>query len=215
MDKAWKERIDGWLEEKAATQQHLSQSIVPYMPYPHFDRPYQTQPQFSQYPGYSERNFAPARRFDNPQQFQPYDDSRDLTVGYPGPHFGPPYANAGYVPPGPYDAYDAEDRINAEQEGRVRFRSPLTSIISPQGSFIFTGSDQEAEEPLLSAAEASSSSRSFTATVRPLSLENGNSGRKTKSLPARPRPNYSAGDEKSFGKLLANVLQPQQNSLAD
>lgn len=205
MDNAWKQRIDGWLEEKSVAQQHLSQSIVPYMPHPHFDPAHQTQPQFSQYPGYSEGN-TPAGWFDNPQQFQPYGDSRDLTVGYPGPHFGPPYANAGYAPrPGPYDAY----RDDAEQEGHVRFRSPLTSIISPQGSFIFTDSDQEAQEPLLlTGAEASSSS--FKAKAK-----HGDSGRKTQSLPALPWPENSAGDAKSFGKLLANILQPQQNIPAD
>ena len=56
MDKTWKKRIDGWLEEKAGKR--FSQPIPPYTPYfypsSHFYPSSQTQPQFSQYPRYPE-----------------------------------------------------------------------------------------------------------------------------------------------------------------
>ena len=100
MDKAWKKRIDGWLDEKASTQ-FIPQSITSYIPC--IDPSSQTQPQSSQYPGYSEtvrdyQSSAPA------YTSQPYGSyPSDSKVGYTGPDFGP-YANADYVPPDPYDS---------------------------------------------------------------------------------------------------------------
>ena len=120
MDKAWKQRIDGWLEEKAATQ-FLPQSIAPYTPY--FDPSSQTQPQSSQYPRYSEivpdyRSSAPDYRSSAPAYTsQPYGSypPPDSKVGYTGPDFGPTYANAGYVPPPePYDS-PAQSRSGSPQ----------------------------------------------------------------------------------------------------
>jgi len=68
MDKTWKERIDGWLEEKAR-KQFIPQPIPPYTPYVYPSS--QTRPQFSQYPWYPE--MVPDYRSSSPAYTpQPY-----------------------------------------------------------------------------------------------------------------------------------------------
>ena len=118
MDKAWKQRIDGWLEEKAGTQ-FVPQSIAPYPPY--YGPLSQAQPQSYQHPGYAEtvpdyRSSAPAytsQPYDSSQPFGSYPS--DSKVGYTGPDFGPTYVNAGYVPPPePYDS-PAQSRSGSPQ----------------------------------------------------------------------------------------------------
>ena len=105
MDRAWKERIDGWLEEKAGTQ-YLPQSIPPYPSYfepPQFQQ--QVQPPFQQYPPYPDlvpdySSSAPAYTSQPYGRYPP-----DSKIGYTGPDYGPTYTNAGYVPPPePYDS---------------------------------------------------------------------------------------------------------------
>jgi len=102
MDRAWKERIDGWLEEKAGTQ-YLSQPMAPYPSYfepsqfqPPVQTPYQQYPE--PVPDYS--SSAPA------YTSQPYSRyPSDSKFGYTGPDYGPTYTNDGYIPPPePYDS---------------------------------------------------------------------------------------------------------------
>ena len=114
MDKAWKQRIDGWLEEKAGTQ-FLPQSIAPYTSY--FDPSSQTQPQASQYLGYPETipGYRSSARAHASQPYGSYPP--DSMVGYTVPYFGPIYANPGYgytPPPEPYDS-PAESRSGSPQ----------------------------------------------------------------------------------------------------
>jgi len=172
MDKAWKERIDGWLEEKAVTQQYLPQSTTPYFepssqtqqstapytPYPYFEPSSPTQPQFSQRPGYSET--VPSYRSSAPAySSQPYGGySSDSKVGYSGPDFGPTYANAGYVPPPePYDS-PAQSRSGSPQSTsstlyttRVNTQYNKTSGLQREDSMssaIYNGPAYSTQHPL-------------------------------------------------------------------
>ncbi|KDR70985.1 hypothetical protein GALMADRAFT_254612 [Galerina marginata CBS 339.88] len=97
MDKAWKKRIDGWIEEKA----QMPPAAYPYTPY--FD-PYQPssyQPYGeSQFPGYIDLRQAAPSYTD-----LSYGYSSDPKTGFTDPGFGPTYASANYVPPPePYDS---------------------------------------------------------------------------------------------------------------
>jgi len=158
MDKAWKQRIDGWLDEKAVTQQYLPQSTAPYTPYPYFD-PSSPRPPFSQFPGYAEtvpdyRSSAPA------YSSLPYDGgySSDSKAGYSGPDFGPTYANAGYVPPPePYDS-PAQSRSGSPQSTsstlyatRVNTQYNKTSGLQREDSMssaIYNGPAYSTQHPL-------------------------------------------------------------------
>jgi len=71
-------------------------------------------------------------------------------------------------------------RQAADDETHVRFRSPL---ISAEGSFSFSGSDKDAENSLLLAAEASG--LSFMTRVSPISPEHGDLGRESEPLRRR------------------------------
>jgi hypothetical protein len=90
MDKKWKKRTDGWLEEKARAQ-YVPQPSPPHTPYfypsSHFYPSSQTRPQFSQYPRYPET--VPNYRSSSPAF--PH-------VGYPPP--SPTYGNSPpFIPP--------------------------------------------------------------------------------------------------------------------
>ncbi|KIM41592.1 hypothetical protein M413DRAFT_27906 [Hebeloma cylindrosporum] len=96
MDRAWKSRIDGWLDDKAAAQQQYlpPQPTDRYTPYPYREPSSQTQPQYSgdqRYP-YAYSEYVPD--YGAPTHTQPYG-------AYP-PDFNndrPTYINEGYVPP--------------------------------------------------------------------------------------------------------------------
>src|SRR6266446_5006279 len=92
MDRAWKERIDSWLEEKAGTQ-YLSQPMAPYPSFfepPQFQQ--QVQPPYQQYPQYPET--VPDYTSSTPAYTsQPYDCyPSDSKFGYVSPDYGPTYA---------------------------------------------------------------------------------------------------------------------------